>query len=68
VALTGATRRKGPDGGAGAGQQGVPIEALHMHSVLRVVRLGCAAGVSFEWLGSVAQDTDTGCRKGTEVM
>jgi hypothetical protein len=48
---------RGPDGGAGAEHQGAPTQLLRMHLVLRVVRSGCTAGVSFERRGRVAQDT-----------
>ncbi|KAJ7898124.1 hypothetical protein B0H13DRAFT_1884360 [Mycena leptocephala] len=47
----------GPDGGAGAEHQGTQTQLLRMHLVLRVVRSGCTAGVSFERRDSIGQDT-----------
>ncbi|KAJ7819880.1 hypothetical protein B0H13DRAFT_2452565 [Mycena leptocephala] len=48
---------RGRDGGASAEHQGAPTQLLHMHLVLRVVRSGYTAGMSFERQGRIAQDT-----------
>ncbi|KAJ7884700.1 hypothetical protein B0H13DRAFT_1889909, partial [Mycena leptocephala] len=53
----GCSRGRGPDGGAGAEHQGTQTQLLRMHLVLRVVRSGCTAGVSFERRDSIGQDT-----------
>jgi hypothetical protein len=49
---------RGPDGGAGTEHQGALMQALRMHLVLRVVRSGCMAGVSFELRGRGGQEGD----------
>ncbi|KAJ7904072.1 hypothetical protein B0H13DRAFT_1881919 [Mycena leptocephala] len=57
---------RGPDAGVGVGHQGAPTQLLRMHLVLRVVRSGCTAGVSFEqWdsIQTVASDNRDGARR-----
>jgi hypothetical protein len=56
-----------PDGGVSVGHEGAPTQLLRMHSVLRVVRSGCTAGVNFERRDSIGQETVAVGGKGKET-